>query len=363
MEPFDKFRIDLEGQRTYSTNNTFFYNIDSLNNLVKFSPQNTKNFSISINSIATAFGGKDAQGFSNAFKQMEQNRITIANRLYKENNYVDQNVVLNGNEFPDFYNGKQDEVLLYSFLAAYTGKNPNKQKLNAITNFPIPNWGLNYDGLIKIPLIQKYFSAFTISHRYRSTLNFNGYQNNLNYFPDASNVASNLDNELNWIPDKQFQNADVSIQEQFGPLGKIDMRLKNSILASFEIRKSRTVGLDFGASAVTEQNSFDVIVGGGYVIKDLVLPIKVQGKKLKSNLDLKANFAVKSTTMTFMEIDGPATRRQGSRITNINLTADYMLSRQLTIRAFYTQTINNPFIANSYPTSTSSGGLSLRFAL
>jgi cell surface protein SprA len=186
----------------------------------------------------------------------------------------------------------------------------------------------------------------------------------LNFFPDASDVSKNLDEEFNWIPEIQFQKADVSIQEQFGPLGKIDMRLKNSILASIEIRKSRTIGLNFGSSTVTEQNSFDVVVGGGYVIKDLVLPIRVQGKKLKSNLDLKLNVAVKSTNLIRMDIiDYISTTTQGSKITNINITADYMLSRQLTIRAFYTQTINNPFIATSYPTSTTSGGLSLRFAL
>ena len=141
------------------------------------------------------------------------------------------------------------------------------------------------------------------------------------------------------------------------------MRLKNSILANFEVRKSRTVGLNFVANRVTEQKSFDIIVGGGYVFKDLVLPIKVAGKRLKSNLDLKANVGVKTTSLTMMDIDKNAERTQGSRIVNISLTGDYVVTKQVTVRAFYTNTLNNPFIATSYPTSSASGGISIRFTL
>ena len=358
VEPFRKFRVELSASRTENITETYFYQINN-GAFGKYSQQNIGNFSISANTVSTAFGGLDDEGFSPAFKQMEANRLEIAQRLANEApGGWDGSVDSTG--FPTTYTNKQEEVLLYSFLAAYQGKSASKQDVTSpFSKIPIPNWSINYNGFQEIPLIKRYFSGFTVSHRYRSTLNFNGYQNNLNYSSDTLL----LDDNGVAFPEYQYQNVDVSFNETFGPLGKIDMRFKNSILASFEYRKSRTVGLNFSRNTVTEQNSYDVIVGAGYVLKDLVLPIKVSGKKLKSNLDLKANVGVKSTSMTFMEIDGDATTTQGSRIVNINVTADYQVTRQVTVRAFYNQTMNNPFIANSYPTSNSSGGLSIRLTL
>ncbi|MFT6716717.1 MAG: hypothetical protein ACJA0Q_001365, partial [Saprospiraceae bacterium] len=360
VEPFKKFRINLTGQRQESVASTYFYQVDEESGkLTKFSPQETGTFTITISSISTAFDKVDADGFSESFKNLESYRAEFSKRLAEDNPLLDASYVPAQGEFSSLYDDKQSEVILYSFLAAYTGKSPSRQKLTPFAKIPIPNWSLNYNGLIGIPFIKRYFSSFTVSHRYKSTLNFNGYQNNLSF--RQGNV--DLDNEGNIQTAIQFQNVDVSINEQFGPLGKIDMRLKNSILANFEMRKSRTVGLNFGRNTVTEQKSFDIIVGGGYVFKDLVLPIKVGGKRLKSNLDLKANVGVKTTSLTLMEIDGAATTTRGSRIVNISLTGDYVVTKQVTVRAFYTQTLNNPFIATSYPTSSASGGLSIRFTL
>lgn len=367
IEPINKFKIELTGLRSQTDSRTYLYQIDSTSGpnkiLKEFSPQNTGTFSVSISSFGTSFDSKNADGFSSTFMQMSDNRIIIANRLAQKQ--IDDglwNGVVNNTTFPSIYGDKHEEVLLYSFLSAYTGKSADRQKITTkeiFSKIPIPNWSINYSGFIDLPIIKKYFSSFTVSHRYKSTLNFNGYQNNLNF--EEGNMVLDLDGMA--YPEYQYQNLDVSINEQFGPLGKIDMRLKNSILANVEVRRSRTVGLNFGRSTVTEQKSFDFIVGGGYVIKDLRLPFKVAGKALKSNLDLKTSVGVKSTSLTLMEIDGAATTTQGSRIVNINVTGDYVVSRQITVRAFYTQTLNNPFIATSYPTSSSSGGLSIRFTL
>jgi cell surface protein SprA len=62
-------------------------------------------------------------------------------------------------------------------------------------------------------------------------------------------------------------------------------------------------------------------------------------------------------------VDGDVTTTQGARILNININADYRISQKVTARAFYTQTVNTPYIATSFPNSTSTGGLSIRFTL
>ena len=41
------------------------------------------------------------------------------------------------------------DVLIASFMAAYTGKDANKISLNRFPKVPIPNWRLSYNGLTK----------------------------------------------------------------------------------------------------------------------------------------------------------------------------------------------------------------------
>ena len=206
--------------------------------------------------------------------------------------------------------------------------------------------------------IKKYFDSFTVSHAYNSTFNFNGYQNNPNYI--NGDELNNLGNfQTIWM----YQNTTVGIQESFSPLIKFDMRFKNSILGTLEYKQSRTIGLNFSNSAVVEQAMTEVVVGSGYTIRDLILPIKVKGQKLKSDLDIKANVSVRSSSLTMMVVDGDVTTTQGARILNINLNADYRISQKVTARAFYTQTVNNPYVQTSFPNATSTGGLSIRFTL
>lgn len=61
------------------------------------------------------------------------------------------------------------EVLVPAFLAAYTGKDPNKVGLSAFPSIKslLLNWRVTYDGLIRIPVIRKYFKSMMLSHQYR----------------------------------------------------------------------------------------------------------------------------------------------------------------------------------------------------
>jgi cell surface protein SprA len=54
----------------------------------------------------------------------------------------------------------------------------------------------------------------------------------------------------------------------------------------------------------------------------------------------------------------------GNVTRTIQFSADYGVSRSLTLRAFYDLQINNPLISSaSYPTSNANYGISLRFSL
>jgi cell surface protein SprA len=62
--------------------------------------------------------------------------------------------------------------------------------------------------------------------------------------------------------------------------------------------------------------------------------------------------------------DGLTQPTSGNVAKTIQFSADYGLSRSLTLRAFYDLQINEPLISSSsYPTSNSNYGVTVRFTL
>lgn len=367
IEPFNRFKIDLTATRNETTNDNFYYEINDNyhKGYREATQQRIQTLSISINTMKTAFQKKTSSNASQAYFQMLDNRLVIAQRLAAARN---PNYTTNSTSFPDGYSKNHEEVLLYSFLSAYQGKNASSIKIpdlntpNSTKGFfpsiPIPNWRLNYNGLNSLAFIKKHFKSFTLSHAYSSTLNMNGVKNDIMF--DGSDVTNA---EGDYITNIDYTALDVSIKESFNPLVKVDMKFKNSILAKVEVKKSRTVGMNFGGS-ITENSTWDVVVGAGYTIKDLVVPrVKIRGKKLKSNLDLRADVSIKNTNLTMIQIDKTITPTSGGLVTAIKVSGDYVVSKKVTARLFYDQTINTPFIQTSYPSSTSKGGISIRFTL
>lgn len=368
IEPFNKFKIDLTASRTETTNENYYYEVNNTQKgYNEGSRQKIQSLSISINTIRTSFKSKNRNEASAAYYQMLDNRFVVANRLASSNSSWGNTYETSG--FPTGYSKTHEEVLLYSFLSAYQGKNasnisiPNLNTPNQTKGFfpsiPIPNWRMNYNGLNSLPFIKKHFTSFTLSHAYSSTLTMNGVKNDILF-----DNSGKLDAEGDFISSLDYTTMDVSISEAFSPLVKVDMKFKNSVLARMELKKSRTVGLSLGGLTVTENSTWDVVIGGGYTIKDLVIPrIKIRGKKLKSNLDIRADLSIKSTDLTLVQIDLNPTTTSGGLVTAIKISGDYVISQKVTARIFYDQTINTPYIQTSYPSSTSKGGLSIRFTL
>ena len=55
---------------------------------------------------------------------------------------------------------------------------------------------------------------------------------------------------------------------------------------------------------------------------------------------------------------------QGTRTFSINFMASYILSRRVTLSAFFDHQINTPLVSNSsYPTSNSNYGISINLSL
>ena len=139
--------------------------------------------------------------------------------------------------------------MIPAFIAAYTGKDALGVSLNKFPKIPLPNWRITYDGLIRLKFIKRYFENFTLGHAYRSTYSVGSFSTNLEYKNDDGSVKMNLNN---MSYHSKYDIAQVSINEQFSPLFKLDMTWKNSLLTRFEIKKSRMLSLSLSNNQLTE---------------------------------------------------------------------------------------------------------------
>jgi cell surface protein SprA len=91
---------------------------------------------------------------------------------------------------------------------------------------------------------------------------------------------------------------------------------------------------------------------------------------LKSDIVLQLNLTYNSNKTLIRKInqsDRNDIRRSsqvssGSEVWMAELSAEYALSTSLTLRAFFQTNINTPYISNSYPNSTTKGGITVRFS-
>lgn len=367
LEPIPGMRIELNASRVVTENTTEKYRFNrDLQDYLGDSFQRTGSFSMSYMPIRTAFV-RDGENFQNdIFDQFLANRWEVANKLAAESPFT--NPVTNQVEFPDGYGPTQQDVVVPAFLAAYKGVGIDDIPLNpldysildAIKN---PNWTFNYDGLSKIKALKKIFKTVTLNHAYRSNMAIGGYTSNpaFQLNPDGSPVRD-LSEEQSFVHETQINI--VSITEQFAPLVGFDLTLNNSLTAKIEWRKDRNLALSTANYQVTEIKGEEYVAGLGYTFKQVTLPFEIGGKKPKSDLTLRADLSIRDNLMItrrMVELTNQIT--SGQKVISIKVAADYLISKALTVRAFYDQQLNRPRTTITFPTSNINAGLSLRFTL
>ena len=381
VEPIKQFRIELTANKTTSDNYTEYYRWDdAIDNFNSFSPNESGSFSISFISIVTAFESDRDNDESSVFNNFRDFRINIAKKLAVNNpnfnggidpitGYPSEYITYSGDSLATLiggYGATSQEVMIPAFLAAYSGSDPSNSKLTAFPAIPLPNWRITYDGFIKIPYIKKNFKQFSISHAYRSTYSVSSYQTNLNYkdlnkdgFTDEINF-----NNMSYHVQKEI--SQVTINEQFSPLFKLNMTWKNSLLTKLEIKRSRLLALSLANNQVTETGSQEYIVGAGYRFKDVEFNFLSggRGKKMSSDLDLKLDLNIRNNkTVIRKVIEDQQQLTMGQQIISIKFSADYVMNQRLNIKIFYDRVITNPFISTTFPGAITNAGFSLRFTL
>ena len=379
IEPFPGLRIDLNADRRYQEAVSSYYIPDYNGNF----PDSTRNrmisgnFSISIISWGTAFEkiSKNNDYVSPTFEAFKKNTVIISERRAAERQKIDPGYNPDidpatgapiAGPYKSGYGQTSSEVLIPAFIAAYTKTSPNTVGLET---FPsalrmMPNWRITFDGLSKFDFVQSLFRSISLTHQYRSTYQIGSFTTNMNYKVDDSGINSIRDLQNNFI--QQYEINVVTINEQFSPLINVDMNWKNSLTTRFEWKKSRTVTLNMISNEVADARINELVFGAGYRFDNVKIILKTGGvqRSLKSDLNLRFDLSIRDDkTLARKLVEDVNQPVVGQRVFTLGTTADYVLSDRFNLQIFVDRTMNNPFVATTFPTSNTNFGFSLKFTL
>lgn len=352
MELFPDFKIDLTADRTYAYNfsEQFDVNAGQYNSRA---PYDFGNFNISTILISTAFAKSDVN-FSETFQEFRDNRLVIADRL-AEGYYGSNSFPRDADGYPVGYGKNSQQVLLPSFLAAYSGQSADKVSTGVFRNMPLPNWTIKYTGLMRYKWFKDNFKRFSIQHGYRASYNINAFRSNLNSAP--------VDANGNFFASKIISN--VNLAEQFNPLIKVEFEMKNSIKVLAELKKDRTLNMSFDNNLLTEVSGNEYIIGLGYRIKDVTINSALADNAsgiIKSDINIKADFSLRKNNTIVRYLDYDNNQLGGGQdLWSVRLTADYSFSKNLTAIFFYDHQFSQAVISTSFPTTNIRSGFTLRY--
>ena len=367
VEPIRDFRIEFTASQNSQSHEEYYYKfmsqLDDIEGPLSYVMAGS--FNNTCWSMATAFISPD-----DLYKTFLSYRSIVANRLAEANSDPRcREMVLDtmtGELYPFGYGANQQTVLLTSFLAAYLGKDVSNYPFSPFMKMPLPNWSVNYNGLNKIEWLKKWFNNISLSHRYSSTYSVG------NYYTDAaisgrSGYDYGKETVLNGSDDfiAPLSMESVQISEQFNPLIRLSVSMKNSVQLNFSMQRNRTLSLSFANNQLTETTRNGITFGGGYRFKDVAFDVKVgeNVQHLKSDIVLQLNLTYNSNKTNIRKINQNFSQvSSGSEVWMAELSAEYALSTTLTLRAFFQTNINNPYIRNAYPNSTTKGGITVRFS-
>ena len=385
LEPFRDVKIDLTASRNKNTNRSIQYMFGGMPTIESGS------FSMTTISIGSAFEGTGSpdkgyksKTFSKFVHSLEGYRQQIearyAGAVYPEG-------TLYAGEPFDPANGTVSpyapEVMIPAFLNAYTAGGGGLEIFPALSKM-LPNWTITYGGLAKLPRMKKVFKSFNLNHGYKSVYSvgsystFNSYMEYMNGFGFVNEVTTGAP-----IPSCPYDVSTVSINESFSPLFGVDMTFLNNITAKVEFRKTRVLTLSMTSMQVNETRSNDFVIGLGYKITgvNLFAPKRVVRSKSKgtgadkktttnakgfaNDLNLRLDITLRNQAALNRDILTELTQAtSGNKAVQISFSADYALSKFLTLTAYYDRQMNKPLLtSSSYPVTTQDFGVSMKFIL
>ena len=373
LEPIRDLKIDLTANRTHNRSREMQYMFAGMPDT------RSGNFTMSIISIGSAFERHNADnGYrSSTFERFRNSLEGIRNRAEAQyaNSRYPQGTALVGKPF-DPANGTvskhSPDVMIPAFLAAYTGRNARNSALDIFPSLfaMMPNWRITYAGLAKIGWFKKNFRSFNLNHAYRSTYSIGSYNTFQSFISYMGDIGFTEDVQTgNPIPSSRFDISMVSINEQFSPLIGMDATLKNGMTTKVEYRTNRVLNLSTSACQLVESDSRDFVIGLGYKIINFNLfsqrNVKNSKNRTSHDLTLRTDISFRNQSALCRDIQQGSTQAtSGNKALKISCSADYTLSRLLTLRLYYDRQQNTPLVSSSsYPVVSVDFGFSMKFSL
>ena len=378
LEPITGLKIVLKANRTDNrTNNIQFMYEDPT---VIYGGSYTKTHI----ALATAFKGfnrADDNYSSETFNKFLENIGIIRDRLqekYMGTTYPDRGFLkenhLGGTTY-SLGNGEINEyssdVLIPAFMAAYSGKDAKKIDMNPFPGFKaiLPNWTITYDGLSRIPLFKKLFKGFTLKHAYQCAYRVGSFTSFTDWVSlgDGLGFTQNVLNHNGAIPSSPYNIASVSLEENFAPLFGIVATLFNDLSINAQYELKRKLDLNSSAGQLVESSTKSFVLGGTYKIANFNQVLKIKSKQQNVNNELSISLDVKmsSNTALIRKIQAnTAQATSGTRTWNVDFRANYVISKRITMGAYFDYTSNMPLVSTtSYPTTNTNYGLQITMTL
>ena len=173
------------------------------------------------------------------------------------------------------------------------------------------------------------------------------------------------------VPSGRYNVGAVSVNESFSPLIGLDVTTNYNLTVGGKFIKSRTLNMSVTAIQLVETSSEEIAFNVGYKIVNLKFlngdkKASKDGKKSQGNdINIRADFSFKNSSSICRSIDkGTTQATSGNRSFNYSVTADYAYSKMLTFSVYFDRQKMVPLIStNSYPTSTTDFGVSMKFSL
>lgn len=345
IKPINDLNIQLTGNRTYSSSSQQQIDYITGNSSIESSKVNQYgNFNISYSLIKTAVN-TNADELFNTFLS---NRSKIVGAIHP--NY--QAEISGGNgTLAQALNSQ--EVLMHSFLSAYSGNDVVSSDKTIFKKMPIPNWQLTYRGLMRLGFIKDNFSNFTLTHGYNSSYTINNFSSNLN-----SDTSNPFQSSLIY--------SGITLVDAFSPLIKVDVKLKNSLSFRGTVNTSRTLSLNLNNTTLSEVLGNEYVFGIGYRVKDVAIKTRFlkQRRTLKGDINIKADVSYRTDVTSIRSIDASASQPVGGQnLLGIKVAADYNLSRNFTASLYYDQNVSSYAISTLYPRQSINTGLSIVYNL
>ena len=381
IQPVRDLNITVNVSKSFGKNYSELYkDTTGSSTFARLNPYTAGSFSISFISVKTLFENNNSNQISSTFQTFENYRSIISQRLGKQNPYSGGQQT--GDGYTKGYGKYAQDVLIPAFIAAYSGKSANSValvqednpniKFNPFSGYlPKPNWHITYNGLVRIPGMEKIFTNFSITDGYNSTLSMNSYNSNLNYQdPFGIRQPGFIDTLTgNFVP--YFMVPNITISEQFAPLIDLDMQFVNQLQAKFSFSKSRQLSLSLIDYQMSETRSTEYVFGLGFRKRGVPLPFKIMvaGKngmtnKLENDLTLRLDMSFRDDATTNSYLDqNAAVPVGGQQVISISPSIDYVVNNRINLKLYFDERRTVPKISSSPPVTTTRAGIQIRISL